>query len=95
MVVDNLIDNAIRHAESGLVRVRLEADRLVVSDTGKGIERSELEHLFRRHYRGTASDGAGIGLSLVKRICELRGWRIEIASQAGAGTTAALIFSSQ
>ncbi|NTV94637.1 MAG: HAMP domain-containing histidine kinase [Thiobacillus sp.] len=93
VVVDNLIDNAIRHAETGHVRVSLADRRLTVSDTGKGIAESELDRVFRRHYRGIDSDGAGIGLSLVKRICELHGWRIEIDSRTGAGTTVALHFS--
>lgn len=92
VVVDNLIDNAIRHAGPGSVRVRLEAGRLVVSDTGKGIAQDELDQVFQRHYRSVTSDGAGIGLSLVKRICELRGWRIEINSRPGSGTAASLIF---
>ena len=93
VVVDNLIDNAIRHAESGQVCVCLEDHRLVVSDTGKGIAEAELEQIFRRHYRGSGSDGAGIGLSLVKRICDLSGWRIAIDSKPGAGTTAVLFFA--
>ncbi|NWG87264.1 MAG: HAMP domain-containing histidine kinase [Hydrogenophilaceae bacterium] len=95
VVVDNLLDNAIRHAESGLIVIRLEPDRLVVSDSGKGIPPDELEQVFQRYHRGVASNGAGIGLSLVKRICDLRGWRIEIASEAGSGTTVALIFAGK
>lgn len=93
VVVDNLIDNAIRHAGSSQVRVRLEEHRLVVSDTGKGIAEDDIDRVFHRHYKGSASHGAGIGLSLVKRICELRGWRIAIDSKAGSGTTAVLFFT--
>lgn len=93
VVVDNLIDNAIRHSHSGRIDVRL-ADRcLAVSDCGKGIAQAELDRIFLRHYRGSASNGAGIGLSLVKRICDLSGWRIEIDSQPGRGTTARLLFA--
>ncbi len=93
VVVDNLIDNAIRHSHSGRIDVRL-ADRfLAVSDCGKGIAQAELDRVFLRHYRGSASNGAGIGLSLVKRICDLSGWRIEIDSQPGQGTTARLLFA--
>jgi signal transduction histidine kinase len=93
VVVDNLVDNAIRHAESGQVCVCLEDRRLVVSDTGKGIAEADLDRIFNRHYKGDGSDGAGIGLSLVKRICDLRGWRIAIESRTGAGTTAVLFFT--
>ncbi|MDD4880411.1 MAG: HAMP domain-containing sensor histidine kinase [Gallionellaceae bacterium] len=93
VVVDNLIDNAIRHAGSSQVCVRLEDHRLVVSDTGKGIAESELDRVFHRHYKGSDSNGAGIGLSLVKRICDLRGWRIAIDSKTGYGTAAVLYFT--
>ena len=93
VVVDNLIDNAVRHAESGRISVRLEERRLVVSDNGPGIAETELDQVFLRHYRGDHSDGAGIGLSLVKRICDLRGWRIAIDSKPDSGTTAVLSFT--
>jgi len=93
VVVDNLIDNAVRHAESGHICICLEDQRLVVSDTGKGIAEDELEQIFCRHYKGSGSNGAGIGLALVKRICDLRGWRIAIDSKPGSGTTAVLYFS--
>ncbi|MFA5083681.1 MAG: HAMP domain-containing sensor histidine kinase, partial [Hydrogenophilaceae bacterium] len=93
IVVDNLIDNAIQHAGTSRVCVRLADQCLTVSDTGKGIAESELDHIFQRHYRGSASNGSGIGLSLVKRICDLRGWRIAIESKAASGTTAVLFFT--
>jgi signal transduction histidine kinase len=93
VVIDNLIDNAIRHAESGHIQVLLQDRRLVVSDSGKGIRESEVNQVFKRHHRGSDSDGAGIGLSLVKRICDLRGWQIAIDSKPGVGTVATLSFT--
>lgn len=95
VLVDNLVGNACHHTGSGRVHVRLEPDRLVVSDTGAGIAETDLGLIFQRHYRGVASTGAGIGLSLVKRICDLHGWEIHIESTPGHGTTISLIFSSQ
>ena len=92
VLVDNLVGNAFHHTESGRVRVQLEPDRLVISDTGAGIAEADLDQVFQRHYRGTASTGAGIGLSLVKRICDLHGWEIHIESTPGHGTTASLLF---
>ena len=92
IVVDNLVRNALGHAGEGDVSVHLHADRLVVSDEGGGIPSAELERVFERNYRGAASAGSGIGLSLVKRICDRHGWRIELASAQAGGTTATLIF---
>lgn len=92
IVVDNLVRNAVAHTEGGRVSVRLCADRLVVSDTGIGIEGEEIGRVFQRYYRGAASSGSGIGLSLVKRICDRQGWQIELTSRAGGGTSATLKF---
>lgn len=93
VVVDNLIDNALRHAGSDRIRVRLEDNRLLVSDQGRGIAEGELEQVFRRHFRGGDSDGAGIGLSLVKRICDRYGWRVRLDSGEGRGTTVTVTFT--
>lgn len=94
VLVDNLVGNAFHHTGSGQVSVRLEPDRLVISDTGTGIAETDLGLIFQRHYRGAASTGAGIGLSLVKRICELHGWEIHIESTPGRGTTVSLVFQA-
>ncbi len=95
VVVDNLIGNAMLHAQSSQIRVCLERNRLVISDSGKGIAKSDLDHIFKRHYRGPDSQGSGIGLSLVKRVCDLHGWEIAIDSTPGRGTSAQLIFGKK
>ena len=92
IVVDNLVRNAVAHTEAGRVAVHLYADRLVVSDTGIGIGAEEIGRVFQRYYRGAASSGSGIGLSLVKRICDRQGWQIDLVSRSGGGTTATLKF---
>ena len=93
IVVGNLVRNAVSHTEGGSVAVRLCADRLVVSDTGIGISSEEIGQVFQRYYRGASSSGAGIGLSLVKRICDRQNWNIALESRPGGGTMATLRFS--
>ncbi|MEO1766090.1 sensor histidine kinase [Thiobacter aerophilum] len=92
IVIGNLVRNAFAYTEQGRVEVQLLADRLVVRDTGIGIKADELARVFQRYYRGSASTGAGIGLSLVKRICDRYGWQVRIDSREGEGTTAQLVF---
>jgi signal transduction histidine kinase len=92
IVIGNLIRNAFSYTETGKVAIRLLADRLIVSDTGIGIKADELARVFQRYYKGSASKGAGIGLSLVKRICDRYGWEVLIESREHEGTTAQLIF---
>ncbi len=92
IVISNLLRNAFSYTETGQVLIRLLPDRLIVSDTGIGIKADELARVFQRYYKGSASKGAGIGLSLVKRICDRYGWEVLIESRENEGTTAQLIF---
>lgn len=94
IVIANLLQNAVAHTCDGRISVRLDRQRLVVSDTGSGIPSADLAHVFERNFRGPASTGSGIGLSLVKRICERIGWAISLSSQPTGGTTAILEFPS-
>jgi signal transduction histidine kinase/ActR/RegA family two-component response regulator len=92
----NLLQNAIKFTPAGgRVELRLERDdkqaRIVVSDTGKGIEPEFLPHIFDRFSQSDMSQtrrhgGLGLGLALVKQLVELHGGTIEAAS-AGAGAT--------
>lgn len=93
IVVGNLVRNAISHTDGGCITVSLHRDRLVVVDTGIGISNDEIGRVFQRYYRGASSGGAGIGLSLVKRVCDRQHWEIALESRAGGGTTATLRFS--
>ncbi len=93
-VLENLIVNAIRYTPpDGTVTVSLrEVDgRLLVRvcDTGSGIDATELPHIFDRYYQGgqDRETGAGLGLAITQKILDLHGSRIEVASQAGEGTT--------
>lgn len=92
VVVDNLVGNALQHAGATRIDIRLRQDRLVICDTGTGIAPHDLIQVFERHYRGASSSGAGIGLSLVKRICDLNGWETQIKSVPGQGTKVSLTF---
>ncbi|HEX5331463.1 MAG TPA: ATP-binding protein [Cellulomonas sp.] len=98
-VLGNLLDNALRHTPAGgVVTVRAEAAhhgavRIVVEDTGEGIEPQHLPHLFERFYRvDTARDrthgGSGIGLAITKALVEAQGGTITATSAGpGHGTT--------
>ena len=92
IVIANLVHNAVAHTDNGVIAVRLDAERLTVRDSGVGIRDEEIGKVFERYYRGAGSNGVGIGLSLVKRICDRYGWRIELDSPAGGGTLATLRF---
>jgi len=93
LALSNLIRNAVQYTERGSVRIEFDARRLRISDSGRGISVENLPHVFERHFRGdTLDEGAGIGLAIVKRICEQHGWRIEVESTLLQGSTFSLVF---
>ena len=92
IVIANLIRNAFAYTPSGVVSIVLNQSNLTITDTGYGISNDEIDKVFNRHYRGSSSSGAGIGLSLVKRICERYGWTINIQSAVNQGTQVTCTF---
>jgi signal transduction histidine kinase len=92
IVVANLVRNAFTYTPSGSVTITVEDSSLTVTDTGSGIHSEEIGKVFQRHFKGSGSTGSGIGLSLVKRICDKYGWETIIESTEGVGTSAQLIF---
>jgi signal transduction histidine kinase len=74
--------------------VRVQQGRVRVEDTGQGIKAEDAEHLFDRGVRGKGEtvSGAGLGLAIVRRLCELYGWRVALAPRAGKGSVATLDF---
>jgi signal transduction histidine kinase len=94
MTIGNLLRNAVAFTDSGEVRITLESDAIQVEDSGQGLQTHEIQQLFRPYVRGDDSKGAGLGLSLVQRLCKRQGWQITLASQPGGGTVARLTFSS-
>jgi len=94
VTVGNLIGNAMRYTSSGEVVITIGKGRAVVEDTGPGIPEEELEHVFERHYRGQniTGKGAGLGLAIVRRLCELYGWSIHFSNRETGGLRAELRF---
>lgn len=93
-VLMNLIRNAVQYTPNGYIRVGFDNQRLSISDSGIGIEPAYLPLLYERFFRGsTQGQGLGIGLAIVKRICDHYGWLIEVNSTPGKGTTFYIVFS--
>lgn len=100
-ILNNLIENAIKYTPAGWVTVNVRADnynvQIVVQDTGIGIAREELNHVFQKFYRVDNRDtreigGTGLGLYLVKQRVEAMNGRIWAESQLGNGTRFIVLF---
>jgi signal transduction histidine kinase len=89
----NLLRNAVQYTERGFIRVNFSQNRLSISDSGIGIEPYYLPLLYERFFRGsTQGEGLGIGLAIVKRICDHYGWIIDVESTPGKGSTFHITF---
>jgi signal transduction histidine kinase len=98
--VMQLAQNAVQHTHDG-DRIALGSSiagaqaRLWVADSGPGIAADERERIFDRFHRAELgrrrSDGAGLGLSIVRAIAEAHGGRVELETREGAGATFTLI----
>lgn len=94
----NLIDNALRHGanEDGHIDVRLERHdggwRITVSDQGPGIPPALANTAFERFARGPnpRAPGAGLGLSIIKRVVDIHGGTLSLSNRVGGGLDAVI-----
>jgi two-component system sensor histidine kinase BaeS len=95
-VLTNLIGNAIKFTPPGgsvsiVLRPHGDGARIDVTDTGVGIDASELPHIFDRFYRGSRANeargsGSGLGLAIVRSIVDMHHGSIAVDSQLGTGS---------
>ena len=92
-VLNNLLDNALRHTSEGSVTVtaqsKVEGLEITVADTGEGISQENLARLFDRFWQpeSRTGPGAGLGLAISREIVRAHGGRIAAESKLGQGTT--------
>lgn len=100
-ILVNLVNNAVKFTETGSIHVQLAKSDdqhwgISVTDTGKGIPRDEVEHIFDafRQVEGTTTrvhGGFGLGLSIVKQLVNLMGGNISVDSELGKGSTFSIL----
>jgi len=96
----NVVENAIKFSKEKstitvTIRKKSEHVLLSVKDTGRGIAKADLPHIFDRFYRGLATDktiGSGLGLAITKAVITSCGGSIDIKSAVGKGTSVTIIF---
>ena len=97
-VVENLLGNAVRHADGARVRVDV-TDRITIHvlDDGPGIPEEYREQVFQPFYRlegsrNRSTGGSGLGLAIVQQLCDAHGWEVGIQSSVSGGTDAYVAF---
>lgn len=90
----NILKNCIEHSKDGsYIYINIIQNKIytqiTIKDSGEGISKEDIKHIFQRFYKGTNSkkDSIGIGLPLAKTIIEKNNGNIEVVSQEQVGTT--------
>ena len=94
-VIANLVHNAIKFTRPGgritiTTRTLEESVTVDIADTGIGIPKEDLPHVFERFYKGDkarAGEGTGMGLAIAKHVVEAHGGNIWVQSEEGKGST--------
>ncbi len=97
VALGNLIGNACKYTSEGEVRITVAPDCVRIEDTGAGLTEEDAKRLFERGYRGSGADGTsggGIGLSIVRRLCDLYHWEVSVAPRPERGAVAVLRFGA-
>ncbi|MDQ2702813.1 MAG: HAMP domain-containing histidine kinase [Pseudomonadota bacterium] len=95
VALGNLVGNAVKYTAHGEVVVRVLSNAVEVVDSGPGLSADDAARLFERGYRGTHAEhsiGGGIGLSIVRRLCDLYGWNVRVLPGRHGGVVATLTF---
>ncbi len=93
-VVGNLLRNGVNYTDEGQVVVTIGREGITIQDTGSGMDAQELEKVFKPFNRGNRErrrGGFGVGLTIVKRLCERFSWPLQIESTVGVGTTVTVL----
>ena len=100
IIINNLLSNAVKYTDEGCIVFDVSGIlmkdkynlKISISDTGHGISKEDLEHIFDRFYRSEENkdsdvEGTGLGLSITKSIVEMMDGNISVNSALGEGTT--------
>lgn len=98
-VIEQILSNALKYTNEGRITIRLEAETLIIEDTGIGISKEDLPRVFEKGYTGyngrIDKKSTGIGLYLCKKILTRLSQTVQIESVVDKGTTVRIGFSSQ
>ncbi len=92
----NLIRNALQFGDKKMISITTDNQRFTITDQGIGMSSDQLKQAFNPFYR-TKQDGQGhgLGLTLVKKICDRYGWSLIIYSAPRKGTSITIDFSGE
>ena len=93
-LIDNILSNAIKYNKiDGSIHIDLDGNKLTIKDTGKGIKEEHIDAMLERYTRfDKVVGGFGIGLNIVKMICNEYGLSINIKSKLDEWTEVSIVW---
>ena len=95
LILNNLVANAFQHAQGHPVLIAGDGIGLAIADGGPGMPPEMAGRMFEPFAKGEESRGHGLGLSIVKRLCEREGISLSVTSEPTAGTRIELGFETR
>lgn len=92
LILANLIGNVFQHAPGGRLAIRCDGGRLAIVDTGPAITGERIAGTGKAFAKGAGGTGHGLGLGIVRRLCEREGIELDMATATPAGTAIFLRF---
>lgn len=93
ILLDNLISNAVRFTQQGSINISVKQDHMSISDTGCGFNEDTLSQIGQPYL--DSEKGFGLGLSIVKRICQQFSWSLQISSTPDKGSCICINFDGE
>lgn len=96
ILIGNLLRNAFNYTPEGQITVHINSDGVSVADSGIGMNEEQVKQVFTPFYRGNNDsqvNGYGLGMAIVKRLCNRYNWRLRVSSKMGQGTEMSIQFS--
>jgi two-component system OmpR family sensor kinase len=96
LLFSNLLSNAIKYSmPNKTITLTLTKDSFVIKDEGIGIKKEKLDEIFKLYERGSdIAGGFGVGLSIVKQVCDEFDIKVKVNSKLGEGSSFILRFSN-
>lgn len=93
ILIGNLLRNAFNYTPQGTISIRIWDQGFSVKDSGVGMDKEQVKQVFQPFYRAEKQgNGYGLGMTIVKRLCNRYNWHLRIASELGEGTEISVFF---
>lgn len=93
ILIGNLLRNAFNYTPQGTISIKIWDQGFSVKDSGVGMDKQQIKQVYQPFYRAEKDgNGHGLGMTIVKRLCNRYNWHLRITSELGEGTEVSVYF---